>query len=207
MTMDIREELPKLKSMLSMTSSKMDRWFGEEKHSILRENQAQVQAVEEAKRDLPEKAGRLQTLHKELTALTSTVDTHIHEKELVAEEQEHARHSIEKEQELLLAQEKTVDEKLKELRKGVELFKDRLGLSFKKTTGNRLQIVFTNIDHKDPDCPFYFFLQVDNGKYIISDCEPPVPDLDALVEKLNSSNNLRSFVVAIRKHFKKLVQK
>ena len=48
--MDIAEELPKLKSNLAMTSSKIDRWLGEEKQSILREMQAQIQSNEDARR-------------------------------------------------------------------------------------------------------------------------------------------------------------
>ena len=36
---------------------------------------------------------------------------------------------------VMVAQERTVDEKLKELNRAVELFKDRMGLSFKKTSG------------------------------------------------------------------------
>ena len=36
---------------------------------------------------------------------------------------------------VIVTQERTVDEKLKELNRAVELFKDRMGLSFKKTSG------------------------------------------------------------------------
>ena len=51
-TMDIHEELTKLKPMLTMTSAKIDRWTGDEKQSILRESQAQGQALEDAKRGM-----------------------------------------------------------------------------------------------------------------------------------------------------------
>ena len=50
--MDIHEELTKLKPMLTMTSAKIDRWTGDEKQSILRESQAQGQALEDAKRGM-----------------------------------------------------------------------------------------------------------------------------------------------------------
>ncbi|KAL8603689.1 hypothetical protein ACOMHN_017186 [Nucella lapillus] len=207
MAMDIAEELPKLRSMLAMIRSKIDRWTGEEKQGILQDTLVQGQTLEDQMKDLQEKEGRLRALHGGLRALTTTVDTQLHEKELVSEELDHTQGNILKEQELLAGQDKAVDGKLKELNRAVELFRDRMGLSFKKTSGNRLQMVFTNIDHKDPDCPFYFFIKVDHGKYVISDCEPAVPDLDSLVEKLNSTNNLRSFVVAVRKRFKKLAEK
>ena len=49
--------------------------------------------------DLQEKAGRLRALHRELTALTSTLDNQLHEKELVTEELDHTHHNIAKEQE------------------------------------------------------------------------------------------------------------
>ena len=29
--------------------------------------------------------------------------------------------------------------------------------------GNRMQVIFTNIDEKDPSMQFYFFLQVQDG--------------------------------------------
>ncbi|XP_076461607.1 kinetochore protein Spc25-like [Babylonia areolata] len=207
MTMDVAEELPKLKSMLAMTRSKIDQWTGEVREDILRDTLIQGQTTEDQMKDLQEKAGSLRALHHELQALTKTMDSQLHEKELVSKELELTRQSVQKEQDLLAGQDKTVDEKLKELNRAVDLFRDRMALSFKKTSGNRLQMVFTNIDHKDPDSPFYFFLKVDSGKYIISDCEPAVPDLDSLVDKLNSTNNLRSFIVAMRKRFKKLAEK
>ena len=50
--MDIHEELSKLKSMLSMTGAKIDRWIGDEKQSILRENQAQGQTLDDTKRGM-----------------------------------------------------------------------------------------------------------------------------------------------------------
>nr|KAG5709360.1 hypothetical protein BaRGS_029209 [Batillaria attramentaria] len=189
--MDITEELPKLKSMLTQAMGKMEKWTGEEKQNIIQ---------------LEEKSSRLKALRQELTLLTQTVDGRLHEKELVSQELDQTHLSVNKERDRLSGQEKVMEDKLQELNRAVDLFRDRLGLTFKKTSGNRLQMVFTNIDHKDPSSPFYFFVQVEDGKYHISDCEPAIPDLDTLVDKLNKTNNLRSFVVAVRKRFKKLVE-
>ena len=37
-----------------------------------------------------------------------------------------------------------------------------------KISGNRMQVIFTNIDEKDPEMMFYFFLQIQgtNRKYV-----------------------------------------
>ena len=49
---------------------------------------------------------------------------------------------------VMVEQDTAVDEKLKELSRAVELFKDRLGLSFKKTSGTVLQM-FTVFDYRN----------------------------------------------------------
>jgi chaperonin cofactor prefoldin len=49
--------------------------------------------------DLEEKAARLQALHQELSKFTVFVDTNLQEKEHVAEELEHVRQTMMKQQE------------------------------------------------------------------------------------------------------------
>ncbi|XP_046569870.1 kinetochore protein Spc25-like [Haliotis rubra] len=113
---------------------------------------------------------------------------------------------ISREKQLLSAQEKAISDKLTELERAAAMFQDRLGLKFKKTSGGRLQVVFTCVDDKDPDARFYFYVQINQGQYIVSGCEPLVDNFDVLVEKLNSTNNFRSFVIAVRKAFKSTIK-
>ena len=37
---------------------------------------------------------------------------------------------------------------------------------FFHVTGERLQVIFTNIDYKDHTSPFYYYLKVTDGQYI-----------------------------------------
>eukprot|EP00058_Branchiostoma_floridae_P006524 XP_002592012.1 hypothetical protein BRAFLDRAFT_122388 [Branchiostoma floridae] len=111
---------------------------------------------------------------------------------------------IAKEKELIQAQDKVTKQKMEELQKAVGFFKDRLGLKFRKLDGGRLQFAFTVIDVKNPDRAFVFTLKVDS-KYEVVDCDPKVADLDDLVAKLNTTNNLSAFVQTMRKRFKQLV--
>ncbi|KAI8516079.1 kinetochore-associated Ndc80 complex subunit spc25 [Branchiostoma belcheri] len=111
---------------------------------------------------------------------------------------------IAKEKELLQAQDQVTKQKMKELQKAVGYFKDRLGLKFRKLDGGRLQFVFTLIDVKNLDRAFVFTLKVES-KYEVVDCDPKVDDLDDLVAKLNTTNNLSAFVQAMRRRFKQLV--
>ncbi|XP_078571685.1 kinetochore protein Spc25-like [Branchiostoma floridae x Branchiostoma japonicum] len=111
---------------------------------------------------------------------------------------------IAKEKELIQAQDKVTKQKMEELQKAVGFFRDRLGLKFRKLDGGRLQFAFTVIDVKNPDRAFVFTLKVDS-KYEVVDCDPKVADLDDLVAKLNSTNNLSAFVQTMRKRFKQLV--
>ncbi|XP_025096563.1 kinetochore protein Spc25-like [Pomacea canaliculata] len=205
--MNIIEEIPQLKSMLSQALEKVDKWTTEDKQTgVIRKHIIAEIENENNQRELLDKASQLKKLQAKLAGLNGKMNCQLHEKNLMIQELEYATQSINNEQESLSEQEQVVEKKLKEFTYGAELFRDRLGLTFKKTHGNRLQVVFTCIDHKDPDSPFYFYVQVEDGKYIISDCEPLVPDLDSLVEKLNRTNNLRSFMVAVRKRFKKMTE-
>jgi hypothetical protein len=41
--------------------------------------------------------------------------------------------------------------------------------------------------------------------FTVTDAEPPVADLDQLVDKLNNTNDLKSFMVAMRKRFQQIL--
>lgn len=98
---------------------------------------------------------------------------------------------------------KKITERKKELMKGVAFYKERLGLQFSQINNEKLQFIFTNIDHEDWDREFVFHVLVDSeGKYQVPFCDPPVRDLKELVDALNETNSLSGFVKTIRKRFK-----
>ncbi|CAL1539218.1 unnamed protein product [Lymnaea stagnalis] len=94
------------------------------------------------------------------------------------------------------------DEKFKLLEEEEVLSCKLLGLQIKKVKGPWLQFVFTQIDVNKPESCCFFLLKIDESrKYIVGDCQPKVRDIDQLLERLNSTNNLRAFVHAMRKRF------
>uniref|UniRef100_A0A0B6Z8H6 Kinetochore protein SPC25 n=1 Tax=Arion vulgaris TaxID=1028688 RepID=A0A0B6Z8H6_9EUPU len=84
----------------------------------------------------------------------------------------------------------------------------QLSLEIKKVKGGWLQFVFTNINHQKPDSCYTFSLKLDeNRKYLAGDCQPEITDMDVLIEKLNSSNNISTFVRSVRKRFTAMARK
>ncbi|XP_053374209.1 kinetochore protein Spc25-like [Mercenaria mercenaria] len=99
-------------------------------------------------------------------------------------------------------------QELQYLNKASDIFSSMLGLTFKKTHGGRIQVIFTHIDEKDPLMAFYFFLQIQgpSRKYVVTDAEPSIDGVDDLVTQLNETNNLRHFMLAMRNKFKDTVE-
>lgn len=107
----------------------------------------------------------------------------------------------------LAEQREQVDRKTTELQKSVKMFQDCLGLRFKKVSGDRLQVVYTCLDSRRLDVNANFCVKITNEQksYMVTSCEPPVRDLDTLVEKLNTTNDFKSFVIVMRKRFKEIM--
>ncbi|XP_033762530.1 uncharacterized protein LOC117344041 [Pecten maximus] len=227
----LQEESSKLEERLSSIRDKIiTKWTGEEyqklaaglqtKHQQIMEkrqeeiktHQGNVTRMEQLSKsnmkELQERVGKLQELKASLQRLQGETDNVLHLKENATTQLGEESKKILKEKEYLSLQGKVTQQKLVELDKAASMFHHRLGLTFKKTSGNRLQCLFKHIDRDDPEAVFYFFIKVegDDRQYVVSDCEPTVPELDVLVEKLNQTNNLRSFIVCMRKRFQQLVQ-
>ncbi|KAH3698712.1 kinetochore protein Spc25-like [Dreissena polymorpha] len=99
-------------------------------------------------------------------------------------------------------------QKLEYLENGSKVFGEALGLEYRKTKGNRIQVIFTQIDEKNPKTPFYFFMRLEgpSRKYVVSDVEPPVEGLQELTQELIQTNNLRKFMIQVRRKFQALVK-
>jgi len=94
-------------------------------------------------------------------------------------------------------------QKTKSLELEDALFRKHLGLDVKKVKGGHLQFRFTNISDKNPDRIYHFTLGLDeNRKYLVPLMEPTIPDLEELLDKLNSTNDLDKFVHTVRRRFK-----
>lgn len=97
---------------------------------------------------------------------------------------------------------KANEERLKQLQKSADLYRDRLGLEIRKIHGDKLQFIFTSIDPKNPESPYLFSLSINEAKeYEVSDCSPHLECLAEFQEKVRETNNFSAFLANVRKAF------
>ena len=71
-------------------------------------------------------------------------------------------------------------------------------------SGNRMQVIFTNIDEKDPSSQFYFFLQIEGSsrKYVGKSGKTSGSGCSKLTTSLvNSSLKFQTFIPEICQYF------
>ncbi|XP_066543741.1 kinetochore protein Spc25 [Amia ocellicauda] len=108
---------------------------------------------------------------------------------------------------LMIAQNKANKDKLKNLNKAKQVFQERLGLEIRKLHGEKLQFVFRNISHKDPDSVYTFLLRIDEeGSYEVISCDPPLECMSHLEHRLKQTNNFSAFLANVRKEFSALTK-
>ncbi|DBA67587.1 TPA: hypothetical protein ACH3X2_001856 [Trebouxia sp. C0005] len=92
------------------------------------------------------------------------------------------------------------------LRKNLDTFRTRLGLSFRGVPGEELSFVFTSIDPKDHARQFAFGIKVQEGQtYTVTTCEPPINAVDDLLQSLNKGTiQFSAFVQKMRRQFQHL---
>ena len=89
--------------------------------------------------------------------------------------------------------------------RGCALYERYLGLTFVRMGGERLRLVFTNVDERDTSRAFSFEVFVDGAdRYHVEQCEPSVPSMPQLLDRLNTNNDFGAFVRAMRAGFKDL---
>jgi len=131
---------------------------------------------------------------------------------LLPPEQQRLQRTLEQQQQILAQRESVLqqaqqqkDTRLSELQRGCDTYRGFLGLDFERVGDERLRLIFTQIDERNPKRVFCFQVFVDpNDHYHIERCEPTIPAIDALTESLNSSNDFSAFVRGMRREFKLL---
>ncbi|XP_067122303.1 kinetochore protein Spc25-like isoform X3 [Centruroides vittatus] len=113
-----------------------------------------------------------------------------------------------KEYEQLLVTQQSNDEKIVEFDKAINYFQSRLGLKLKSKEDLGLSFIFTHINPDNQDEQFEFCIKIiDNDEYSVTLCQPEIPEAKLLLEKLNETNDLKSFVAAVREKFKEQISK
>ncbi|XP_033106241.1 kinetochore protein Spc25-like [Anneissia japonica] len=173
--------------------------LNENLQSLLNQAEVNKRIAEERKEELKKMKISIETSMKEMQETLLQKESTEGQLKIMTKE-------IEKEQELLVAQEKATHLRLQELRKATMFYKDRLAFSFKKIDGDHLQIVFTQINPNNTDQPYFFVVKVNSDKkYEVTDCQPAISNLDELICKLNETNNFSQFVITVRKAFKSMI--
>ncbi|XP_022096713.1 kinetochore protein Spc25-like [Acanthaster planci] len=148
---------------------------------------------------------RLQELREQIEESSARCQELLFEKEQKEKELQAETAKYNQQRDLVEAQEKATQARLRELNKAGGLYRDRLGLQFKNIGGGQLQFAFTQLDQKDHNRVFLFTIKIENNKYNLTDCNPTIEGLDEMVEELNKSNDLMKFVITTRRKFKGLL--
>ncbi|OQS01074.1 hypothetical protein THRCLA_05777 [Thraustotheca clavata] len=93
-----------------------------------------------------------------------------------------------------------------ELMKGISLYQ-KLGLLIDKKRENNLAFIFTQLDPNNPNREFSFSLRIEDNPdvFLVENCVPEVSDVNELLDQLNKTGNISTFVRAMRLRFKNLV--
>lgn len=86
--------------------------------------------------------------------------------------------------------------------KGLAFYK-RLGLEFEHLSDRGLTLIFTQIDPLHPERRFTFDVGIagETEAYVISNVEPPVPGVEALIAALNAEGDFGHFTREMRRRF------
>lgn len=96
---------------------------------------------------------------------------------------------------------------LPSLEHSLGLFAKWAGLRLIPIPGRGYQICLTLLDSRQPHRCCSLLLGIGSGKssYAVSECNPALPDLDALVDQLRQTRELGRFVRSLRQRFKSLL--
>ncbi|XP_062584111.1 kinetochore protein Spc25-like [Saccostrea cucullata] len=155
---------------------------------------------------LEDQIQKLSALKQELRILTTQTQSALQQQEKLSSEISNSQQDIAARTEALKGSSEDTEKTQRDLELASKFFQDRLSLRFQKISGGRLQYCFSSVDRENPDNSCCFCLKVNSDRsYTVSDFSPEVEGFQELEQKLNATNDLRSFMVAIRKKFVKTV--
>uniref|UniRef100_A0A7S4EV27 Kinetochore protein SPC25 n=1 Tax=Chrysotila carterae TaxID=13221 RepID=A0A7S4EV27_CHRCT len=177
-----------------------------------KENQRQAeQKLQLLKADDEALQNRLRAEERKVEELRVELERLHTQEKLLPPEQQRLAKSLEQQRQLLAQRELAYQQcqlqketRLSELGKGCSTYQRLLSLEFERMGDERLRLVFTNLDARAPSRAFSFQVYVDAlDKYHIENCEPALPNLPALTDTLNQTNDFSTFVRAVRREFKR----
>lgn len=172
----------------------------------------QQQLVEQTR----EVRARLATEREQLEGLQRELTIFRDQEAALPQQLGHLKQVLESEEARLAKKEKGLAEqaavqrkKMAALHQAVQLYSERLGLTFTQPEDGKeeLQLVFTHVDPRDPERQFMFAVRVqEDDTYEVTKCAPQVNNIDEYLVALNKSTNFCSFVRAMRREFRRMVE-
>lgn len=203
-TTDQYDQFKNRQTKLYRANCKLDRdtitQHGENIENLLKQTDVSKKGIEE-------KTTRLAFLKQELEQMSKDISKTLNCKETVSMEIQQALQYIEQNQQTLKTTTTDLDHKQADLETQASVYRENLDLQMRKISGGKIQFIFSSLDRNNPETTCYLFIKLSEAdrKYIVTDVEPPVADLDQLVDKLNNTNDLKSFMVAMRKRFQQIL--
>ncbi|XP_062389960.1 kinetochore protein Spc25 [Sardina pilchardus] len=164
------------------------------------------ETIEVYEKDLAQRSAILKEKSRELPEVISETEEKILIKESLLQKIDRLKKEQSKHKDLIVAQNKANKDRLKNLHKVKQVFQDCLKVEIRKIQGEKLQFVFRNLDHRDPESAYTFMLQInEEGAYQIESCSPPLECMPQLEQRLKETNNFSAFLANVRKEFKALI--
>ncbi|XP_028846654.1 kinetochore protein Spc25 [Denticeps clupeoides] len=171
-----------------------------------KEDEAMFERIDAYKREMEQKRALLKEKKNELPETLAEVEEKGFLKETLMQKIERLQAEQAKSRAAILSQNQANKDRLKSLNKVKQVFQDQLKLEIRKIYGEKLQFIFRNINHADPECAFILRIH-EKGSYQIESCEPPLECMSRLEKRLQETNNFSAFLANVRKEFKALIQK
>ncbi|XP_076859060.1 kinetochore protein Spc25 [Brachyhypopomus gauderio] len=167
-----------------------------------REDETMFETIQAYMEDLKLKRTTIKEMLAEVPEIEEDIGDKQNNKEYLLKKIEKLRLEQAKGRELVDLQNKANKARLKNLNKIKEIFQERLSLEIRKIQGEKLQFIFRNINHKNPESAYTFLLRInEHGVYQIITCDPPLQHAAQLERKLQETNNFSAFLANIRKEF------
>ncbi|XP_068108315.1 kinetochore protein Spc25 [Hyperolius riggenbachi] len=167
-----------------------------------REGELMVEKVLEFRNEIKQQNKRIEERQEDLLQeMAKLQNSQIRTTEL-AEHSRRLQEELNKKKELALASKRANKDKLKQLQKSANLFKDRLGLEIRKLHGEKLQFVFRCINPRDLDEPYSCIVYFnEEGEYQLEGCDPPLDCIAEYQRKLQETKNFSALLANLRKSF------
>ena len=179
----------------------------EEDQENLQHQKDELEATEVQEEDVQRRSAETQReveeLQREVLAMQAQGRTLPREAQAAQAQAARAAHANNERARALEEESTQLDATLADLtERGCALYERYLGLTFVRMGGERLRLVFTNVDERDTSRAFSFEVFVDGAdRYHVEQCEPSVPSMPQLLDRLNTNNDFGAFVRAMRAGF------